>query len=107
MKAKEPASVEANILPEAFLVNRKGGSMEFRLKWSEHHLKRINSRWGQVIPATNPVSSQLERVGALVIADSILEYILETVDHSGDSVGRKLYVLKRTVSDFKDFIRKI
>jgi hypothetical protein len=80
--------------------------MEFRLKWSEQHVKRINSQWRQVIPiATDPARSQLERVGALVIADRAFEYLLEAINWSGDSVGRRLSALKEIVPDFKEFAR--
>ena len=80
--------------------------MEFRLKWREQHVKRTNSQWRQVIPiATDPASSQLERVGALVIADRTFEYLLEAINWSGDSVGKKLTALKRIVPDFNEFAR--
>lgn len=79
--------------------------MAFQLNWSEQHVKCINYEWRQVIRATNPASSQLERVGALVMADRVLEYLLEAINWSSDSIGRKLTILKKIVSDFKDFTR--
>jgi hypothetical protein len=79
--------------------------MGFRPKWNEQQVKRINSQWRQVIPATNPASSQSERVGALVIADRALEYLLDAINGSSDSNGRKLTALKGFIPDFKDLTR--
>lgn len=80
--------------------------MEFPLKWNRKHVKRINSQWRQVIPiARNAASSQPERVGALVMADRVLEYLLETINCGGDSVAKKLTTLKGTVPDLREFTR--
>jgi hypothetical protein len=79
--------------------------MEFRLKWREQHIKRVNSQWRLVIHATDSASSQLERVGALVIADRALEYLLTAINGSNDSAGKKLAALRRIVPNFREFAR--
>jgi hypothetical protein len=79
--------------------------MAFRVKWSEQHVKRINSQWKLLIPATDPASSQLERVGALVIADRALEYLPAAIIGSEDCTTKKVSALRRIVPDFKEFAR--
>ena len=79
--------------------------MECRVKWSGEHVQRINSQWRQVIRATDPASSQLERIGALVVADRVLEYLLETINWSREPLGKKLTLLKGTIPDYGEFVR--
>jgi hypothetical protein len=80
--------------------------MEVRLKWSPQLVQCINAQWGWVISvATNPRSSQLKRVGALIVADRSLEYLLSATACRGGSAGRKLNALKGIVPGFTRFAR--
>ena len=79
--------------------------MECRIKWSQSRVKRVNTQWRQVVRATDPTTSQLERIGALVIADRVLEFLLEALNWSNDPVGRKIIALKGMIPDYTGFVR--
>lgn len=78
--------------------------MGCRIKWGKEHIERVSSEWDQVISATEPKSPQIDRVGALIVADRALEYLVDTINPSHDQTGKKLTVLEPLVPDFRDLL---